>query len=513
MVSVTSETSASLSFQGASQRSARPDPRQQAGNDKFAALVDSNAASSNDNSRYDTQPPPPRRSDDAPAASARDGATGPDRTSRASGPSRDDKNVDGDTPRRSKPKSKSDAATADGTQSSGDKPSAAPANPQDPSNPAAANAVPAATAVLQADAAATGAPSDTPAAPLAIAAAAIAASSAIAGSGAPGGADTANATAIGGNAGNVAKAAGVKTETQLITTADTATAQGAATATGDVAFAATVAAAARPAKPATQANVQPAAKDAVAAAPADQDGAAQSGNATSTGATNIVAAVTPPTAIAGKAQPDGITDTIKADNAGNAPTPSVGGHSGAQTLLATADASAQAANAIQPQLPTAQTTPSATAQLTVSNAAQQSAAVPLGGLAMQIVASAKSGKSRFEIRLDPAELGRIDVRIDVDRNGQVTSHLTVERPETLSMLRQDANQLQRALDNAGLSTGNGGLQFSLRDQSQSGQNNNGQPGPNAHHLIVNDEDSAPAAMAGRSYGRTAGALGGVDIRV
>ena len=33
------------------------------------------------------------------------------------------------------------------------------------------------------------------------------------------------------------------------------------------------------------------------------------------------------------------------------------------------------------------------------------------------------------------------------------------------MLRQDANQLQRALDNAGLSTGNGGLQFSLRDQS------------------------------------------------
>ena len=77
----------------------------------------------------------------------------------------------------------------------------------------------------------------------------------------------------------------------------------------------------------------------------------------------------------------------------------------------------------------------------------------------------QSGKSRFEIRLDPAELGRIDVRIDIDRHGQVTSHLTVERPETLSMLRQDANQLQRALDNAGLSTGNSGLQFSLRDQS------------------------------------------------
>ena len=98
---------------------------------------------------------------------------------------------------------------------------------------------------------------------------------------------------------------------------------------------------------------------------------------------------------------------------------------------------------------------------------------------MEIAASAKSGKTRFEIRLDPAELGRIDVRIDIDRHGQMTSHLTVERPETLSMLRQDANQLQRALDNAGLSTGNGGLQFSLRDQSSQGQNDGNQSNPNA----------------------------------
>nr|WP_249134901.1 flagellar hook-length control protein FliK [Bradyrhizobium sp. AUGA SZCCT0222] len=132
---------------------------------------------------------------------------------------------------------------------------------------------------------------------------------------------------------------------------------------------------------------------------------------------------------------------------------------------------------------------------------------------MEIAASAKSGKSRFEIRLDPAELGRIDVRIDVDRNGHVTSHLTVERPETLSMLRQDANQLQRALDNAGLSTGNSGLQFSLRDQSSQGQNDGNQSNPNAHRLVVSEEDSIPAAVAGRNYGRMLGASGGVDIRV
>ena len=43
------------------------------------------------------------------------------------------------------------------------------------------------------------------------------------------------------------------------------------------------------------------------------------------------------------------------------------------------------------------------------------------------------------------------------------------------MLQQDAPQLQQALDDAGLKTGNSGLQFSLRDQSSSGQNSGSQP--------------------------------------
>jgi flagellar hook-length control protein FliK len=134
-------------------------------------------------------------------------------------------------------------------------------------------------------------------------------------------------------------------------------------------------------------------------------------------------------------------------------------------------------------------------------------------MALEIAASAKNGKSSFEIRLDPAELGRIDVRIDVDRNGQMTSHLTVEKPETLSMLQQDAPQLQRALDNAGFKTGDGGLQFSLRDQSSSGRNSGNEAIPNAQRLIIADDDTIPAAVAGRTYRRMLGSSSGVDIRV
>ena len=91
-------------------------------------------------------------------------------------------------------------------------------------------------------------------------------------------------------------------------------------------------------------------------------------------------------------------------------------------------------------------------------------AVPIAGLAVEIVARSQDGSKRFEIRLDPPELGRIDVRLDVDQTGKVTSRLVVERAETLDLLRRDAPQLERALQHAGLNT-EGGLEFSLRDQS------------------------------------------------
>ena len=214
----------------------------------------------------------------------------------------------------------------------------------------------------------------------------------------------------------------------------------------------------------------------------------------------------------------GKAEAVKADTSGNnatLPAAHANTHSAiadvGQTPVNSTGNGLQAAGAIQTQHLSASTASAPAAQLTATAATGD--AVPLSGLAMEIAASANSGKTRFEIRLDPAELGRIDVRIDIDRHGQMTSHLTVERPETLSMLRQDANQLQRALDNAGLSTGNSGLQFSLRDQSSQGQNDGGQSNPNAQRLVVSEEDTVPAVVAGRGYGRMLGSSGGVDIRI
>jgi flagellar hook-length control protein FliK len=137
-------------------------------------------------------------------------------------------------------------------------------------------------------------------------------------------------------------------------------------------------------------------------------------------------------------------------------------------------------------------------------------AVPLSGLAVEIAARLHEGKQRFEIRLDPPELGRIDVRLDLDRHGHVSSRLVVERSETLDLLRRDAPALERALQSAGLKT-DGGIDFSLRDQAFARNRDT----PEAHAPAapaLPDEEPAPALVQ-RGYWRWRGLGGDVDIRV
>ncbi len=156
----------------------------------------------------------------------------------------------------------------------------------------------------------------------------------------------------------------------------------------------------------------------------------------------------------------------------------------------------------------------ATTQGATPTAAAPAAAISIAGLPVAIASRALLGSSQFDIRLDPAELGRIDVRLDVDSNGQVTSHITADRPDTLSLLQSQQPQLERALEQAGLKTADNGLQFSLRDQSFSGQNNNGGNGgshPNAPRYVIPDA-SLPPVQTTQIYSRSA-LRAGIDIRV
>jgi flagellar hook-length control protein FliK len=110
-------------------------------------------------------------------------------------------------------------------------------------------------------------------------------------------------------------------------------------------------------------------------------------------------------------------------------------------------------------------------------------------LAFEVVRQVQHGITQFQIRLDPPELGRIDVRMDIDHQGNVHARLTVEKTETLDLMQRDQRALERALAQAGLDTSKTSLEFSLR-QHQSQRQDRDQPQPGA---FANDDEAGDAA--------------------
>jgi flagellar hook-length control protein FliK len=95
--------------------------------------------------------------------------------------------------------------------------------------------------------------------------------------------------------------------------------------------------------------------------------------------------------------------------------------------------------------------PAATAE-PASVSPQPSTAAPAAQLAPVLVSMARGpdGAPRMTIRLDPPELGHVQIRIDRPVEAPAHVEITVEKAETLNLLLRDQPQLQRALDQAGV---------------------------------------------------------------
>lgn len=89
-------------------------------------------------------------------------------------------------------------------------------------------------------------------------------------------------------------------------------------------------------------------------------------------------------------------------------------------------------------------------------------------LAAQIAAKAGRGTKMFEIRLDPPELGRVEVHLTVGRDGKAEATLYADRPETVALLQRDSQNLERSLKDAGLELSNSSLNFSLKGEQRQG---------------------------------------------
>lgn len=146
--------------------------------------------------------------------------------------------------------------------------------------------------------------------------------------------------------------------------------------------------------------------------------------------------------------------------------------------------------------------------------AQPREAVPnMPALAVEIAAKSQSGAKQFDIRLDPPELGRVEVRLSIDATGKASAHLSADQPQTLTLLQKDAHVLTRALRDAGLDVSQDGLNFSLRQQQDNGagaqSNQSGNRFGRGFALTATTSLEASAISAAYS----GGADGHLDIRV
>lgn len=83
-------------------------------------------------------------------------------------------------------------------------------------------------------------------------------------------------------------------------------------------------------------------------------------------------------------------------------------------------------------------------------------------MGVEIARSVAAGKDEVLIRLDPAEMGRIDVRLSFDREGSLRAVVAADSPAALDMLRRDAGDLTRALADAGVRADTQSFRFDSR---------------------------------------------------
>ncbi len=89
----------------------------------------------------------------------------------------------------------------------------------------------------------------------------------------------------------------------------------------------------------------------------------------------------------------------------------------------------------------------------------QSATQAVAAVIDKFVKDEKTGAQSISLRLDPAELGRMDVRMEYKKGDPLKVHLVVEKADTMNMFLRDQNALEQALNQAGLKSESVSLSF------------------------------------------------------
>jgi flagellar hook-length control protein FliK len=80
--------------------------------------------------------------------------------------------------------------------------------------------------------------------------------------------------------------------------------------------------------------------------------------------------------------------------------------------------------------------------------------------------AAQDGLQQITIQLDPVDLGRVEVKMQMGVDGQTQISFIADKASTFDSLSRDARMLEQSLHEAGIKADTGSMQFNLRQQPQ-----------------------------------------------
>lgn len=78
----------------------------------------------------------------------------------------------------------------------------------------------------------------------------------------------------------------------------------------------------------------------------------------------------------------------------------------------------------------------------------------------------------LDLRLEPAALGKVQIKFDFAADGKTNVMVIADRQETLDMMKRDTDSIQKLLSDNGIKAESGSLSFNLRGQQQNNDNFN-----------------------------------------
>ncbi|MBW8310007.1 MAG: flagellar hook-length control protein FliK [Candidatus Paracaedibacteraceae bacterium] len=120
----------------------------------------------------------------------------------------------------------------------------------------------------------------------------------------------------------------------------------------------------------------------------------------------------------------------------------------------------------------------------------------------------RKGETHLNIQLKPNDLGKVEIKLDISREGMVSALFKAENRETLEVLNRHSQDFQNLFKEAGLQADSQGMNFSMSQQHQQESFDSNVKGP----VIKANQDQLVEIVA-TAQSRPSGSSSSVDISV